>query len=132
MALITTTYTFGWFGVSGEECTALDLREMFGTYEMIDNVKTYTGPYNPGTEEWEAINSLRFSSFSQGAGGIWSLPTEFEAFDRSGVPTREFIFFDKLECGRMYMIKNPKQIEIEIPHLVPTAIDVDMGRVVPA
>ena len=36
---------------------------------------------------------------------------------------------NKLECGRMYFIHNPNLTEVLIPNFIPTAIDVDMGRV---
>lgn len=131
MALITTLYTIGWYGVSGEECTSFNLREKFGTYVINqDGQKVYSGPYTEGSEEWDAINSLRVASFSQGKGFIWSLEQERNAFQRDGVtPDRGGIAFDNIECGRMYMITNPKILELEIPNFVPSAQDVDMGRV---
>ena len=131
MALITTLYTIGWFGVSGEDCTSFDLREKLGTYVITEGQKVYSGPYTEGSAEWDAVNSIRISSFSQGAGFIWSLEQEKNAFGRDGVtPDRGGIKFDKIECGRMYMIKNPAILEFEIPNFVPSAQDVDMGRVV--
>jgi len=130
MALITTLYTIGWFGVSGEECTPFNLREQFGTYVIQDGQKVYSGPYSEGTPEWDAVNSLRIASFSQGKGFIWSLEKEFYAFGRDGTtPDRASVSFDQIECGRMYMITNPKILEFEIPNFVPSAQDVDMGRV---
>lgn len=130
MALITTLYTIGWLGVSGEECTSFDLREKFGTYVISEGQKVYSGPYTEGTSEWDAMNSIRIASFSQGTTFIWSLEQERNAFDRDGVtPDRKGVKFDKIECGRMYLITNPAILEFEIPNFVPSAQDVDMGRV---
>ena len=131
MALITTVYTIGWFGTTEHECASFNLREQIGTYVIQDDQKVYSGPFAEGTPEHEAAQKIRISSFSQGTSFIWSLEQEFNAFGRDGVtPKREGILFDHLECGRMYMIKNPAVLEIEIPHFVPSAIDVDMGRVI--
>lgn len=134
MALITTYYTLGWYGVSGENCTAFDLQTQIGTYTWPEGASgpQYVGPYTEGTQDFTSASLIRISSFSKGGSSVWSLPAEANTWSGPGSQTRFFIKFDKLECGRMYLIKNPGIMEFEIPNFVPTAQGVDMGRVVPA
>ena len=77
MALITTYYTLGWYGVS-ENCTAFDLQTQIGTYTCNPEgaSKHNMGILYRGTQDFTSASLIRISSFSKGGSSVWSLPAE--------------------------------------------------------
>lgn len=130
MALITTKYSIGWYGVSSNvDCTDFSLTEKVGTYEDIGGVKTYK-PGSLGLTEAQA-NQLTFKCFAEsGSPRAWSLPIEKAL--RTVAP--QGIKLDTLECGQMYTTTwgLGDTLPVDIPGFIPTTKGSDMGRVVPA
>jgi hypothetical protein len=123
MALVTTIYTFGWYGVDGSECSDKSIHDFIG--EIVEGA--YQG-------DFDSIKAKAFEVYGYNDAGVvesfsWTL---HETEKASGLPTGTFQTLKELKCGRMYMIKNFKSALVDIPGLVPSASGVDMGRVVPA
>lgn len=128
MALVTTLYTFGWYGIQSDAaCEDFDLRTAIGTYDYNGGNPTYSGPF---ADKIDQANKIEIYGYKDGGSFSWTLGGEAK-FDRSGNHSgnKEYT---TLKCGRMYMIKNFSDIELDIPGFVPSASGVDMGRVVPA
>lgn len=123
MALVTTIYTFGWYGIDGSECADKNIHDFIG--EIVDG--TYQG-------DFDATKAKAFEVYGYNAEGksvSWSW-TLHETEKQLGMPTGGLQTLKELKCGRMYMIKNFKSALVDIPGLVPSASGVDMGRVVSA
>lgn len=154
MAIITTRYSLGWFGVSyasGDSlCEPFNLTRQIGTYTLNKDtgVKTFVrgDSLSSDTTEEEAKGLVVFGYTSNGAPQVWTLEKEMQAFysltnpfvsdSDKGNPNRGSFSFTKNDagdaifaCGRMYFIINNNNIEIDIPHFIPSADGVDMGRI---
>jgi hypothetical protein len=126
MAIITTKYAFGWFGVDGEQCDSFDLSSELGTYSYSSGKLNFvSGSQNFSKED---VQDFTVISLDSGHPESWTLDSEMNRFTRTG-GAGSAPALNKLECGRMYFIYNPSLTEVVIPNFVPTAIDVDMGRV---
>tara|TARA_Y100001934_G_scaffold220150_1_gene262048 strand:- start:471 stop:965 length:495 start_codon:yes stop_codon:yes gene_type:complete len=154
MAIITTRYSLGWFGVSytsGDSlCEPFNLTQQVGTYSLDKDtgIKTFVRgtALSSDVSEDDAKGLVVFGYTASGAPQVWTLQKEKDAFhsltnpwvseaDR-GNPNRGSFAFTKndagdaiLACGRMYFIINNNNIEIDIPHFIPSADGVDMGRI---
>ena len=156
MAIITSRYALGWYGISYASnytlCSEFNLTKNIGSYTMTNTggawTKTFVrGTSLPASATEEDVNGLLvFGYSSTGAPWVWSLQKEKSAFydpdsifvspDQAGQPFRGGIAFTKndlgdaiLACGRMYFIINNFGIEFDIPGFVPSADGVDMGRI---
>ena len=122
MALITTTVALGWYGMEDEtECVALSLPQLIGTYDNNGNFVKGTS----NMTEQNAKNVHVYSFTSMGSTDVWNLLMEKDY--RASNP--EFISMDTLDCGRMYYFIKETDAELNIPHFVPSANGVDVGRV---
>ena len=119
----------GWFGVESDtSCSDIALPDLIGTYEMVNDVKTYKAG-SEGLTETEA-KTFKFSVWSA-AGAVWNWDLAYEFNLRLVAP--QAIPFDTLECGQMYYINTIlPHLAIDIPNFYPSALGVDMGRVVAA
>ena len=152
MAIITTTYSIGWFGTattSGEDsCIPYNLTKRIGTYSnSSEGIKSFQrGTDAPDSASEQDLSGLVFIGYtSSGAPQIWGLDKEKEAFygsnsaifgNLANQPNRNNLVFSKndegdaiLACGRMYIIINNNNVEIDIPGFIPSADGVDMGRI---
>ena len=156
MAIITSRYALGWYGISYASndtlCSEFNLTKNIGSYTMTNTggawTKTFVrGTSLPASATEEDVNGLLvFGYSSTGAPWVWSLQKEKSAFydpdsifvspDQAGQPFRGGIAFTKndagdaiLACGRMYFIINNRSLEFDIPGFVPSADGVDMGRI---
>jgi hypothetical protein len=118
MALITTNLTLGWYGVhGGEPCQPLDLGQHFGTY-------TAGKQFVPGTlgmseSDLDNFKLQIWTHNSDGTGRSWNLFQEKLNFNS----------YSTLNCGQMYWIIYYGTKDLNVPGFVPTALDVDMGRI---
>ena len=118
MAILTTKYTFAWYGVDGSDCSDVDVHDLIG--RLVDG--TYQGPFADRLADVEKIEIYGWENGS---------PKAFSwAFHKAGFDVGQGI--THLKCGRMYLIKNFALLPVDVPGLVPSAEGVDMGRVVPA
>ena len=157
MAIITSRYALGWYGISYASndtlCSEFNLTKNIGSYKMTNSgggnwTKTFVrGTSLPASATEEVVNGLLIFGYSStGAPWVWSLQKEESAFydpespfvssDQAGQPFRGGIAFTKndegdaiLACGRMYFIINNRSLEFDIPGFVPSADGVDMGRI---
>jgi len=156
MAIITSRYALGWYGISYASndtlCSEFNLTKSIGSYTMSLNGGNWTKTFVRGTSLPESateedVNGLLFFGYSStGAPWVWSLQKEKSAFydpdsiftapDDAGQRFRGGIAFTKndegdaiLACGRMYFIINNRGVEFDIPGFVPSADGVDMGRI---
>lgn len=127
MAIITTKYAFGWYGSDEENCSSFDLSTQLGTYVSESNKLIFKS----GSQDFDEQKLKNISIFTLDSGNTqsWTLDSELGQFTRDGTLSGYQIPFNKLECGRIYFISNPDLTEMNIPNFVPTAIDVDMGRI---
>lgn len=127
MAIITTKYAFGWYGEKNKSCTDFDLSTELGSFSFTDGKLVFqTGSQNFSEDE---IKTLSVFALDTENAQSWTLDSEMNKFTRDGALSDNQLAFHKLECGRMYFITNPNLTEVHIPNFVPTAIDVDMGRI---
>ena len=154
MAIITTKYSIGWFGTTneagGDGCDPFNLTEQIGTYIMKDSGDQKVKEFVKGNSirdeylEEDLKGIVIFGYTAAGAPQIWSLEKEENAFwgnlailgDKANTPNRSSIVFTKnvdgdaiLACGRMYVIINNNNVEVDIPGFIPSADGVDMGRI---
>lgn len=156
MAIITSRYALGWYGVSYASddnlCSEFNLTKRIGHYTMTQSGGVWSKNFVRGTDlpssaTEEDVNGLIiFGYSSSGAPWVWSLEKEKNAFydpdniftssEQAGQPYRGAIAFTKndegdaiLACGRMYFIINNRSVEIDIPGFIPSADGVDMGRI---
>lgn len=156
MAIITSRYALGWYGISYASddtlCSEFNLTKSIGHYTMDNNGGNWTKTFVRGTSlpsnatEEDVNGLLVFGYSSTGAPWVWSLQKEKSAFydpdspftsaDKAGQAFRGGIAFTKnddgdaiLACGRMYFIINNRGLEFDIPGFVPSADGVDMGRI---
>lgn len=126
MAIITTKYAFGWYGTTNDQCDSFDLGAELGSYTYSDGKLNFsTGSQNLSKEEVKNFTIISLDSENPES---WTLDSEMNKYTReggAGTPPK----LNKLECGRMYFIQNPNLTDVQIPNFVPSAIDVDMGRV---
>tara|TARA_B100002019_G_scaffold54754_2_gene46857 strand:- start:10639 stop:11025 length:387 start_codon:yes stop_codon:yes gene_type:complete len=126
MAIITTKYAFGWFGAEGEQCESFDLSGELGTYSYSNGKLNFES----GSQGFshDKLKGFTVISLDSDHPTSWTLDSEMGRYKMSG-GTGKAPELNKLECGRMYFIHNPNLTEVLIPNFIPTAIDVDMGRV---
>ena len=150
MAIITTKFTIGWFGTataSGEDtCEPFNLTQEIGHYNSSGAYQKGNAFTSGTTSEIEekAKGLVIYGYTSSGAPQVWSLEKEKNAFypdlaflgDKAGKSNRNSIVFTKnssgdciLACGRMYVIINNNNVEVDIPGFIPSADGVDMGRI---
>lgn len=122
MALITTNVTLGWYGVHGAEpCQDLVLPELFGSYTSNGTFVKGSSGYN---EDEVNLLLMIWTIDEGGTVRVWNLLME-KVFgnDSTNNPVRS------LKCGQMYWIQWYGNGDVNIPNFVPTALNVDMGRV---
>jgi hypothetical protein len=126
MAIITTKYAFGWYGATGEQCESFELGAELGSFTFSDGKLEFTS--GTQTLSKDEISKFTIISLDSENPESWTLDSEMNKFTREGgAGTAPKL--NKLECGRMYFIQNPNLTEVQIPNFVPTAIDVNMGRI---
>ena len=126
MAIITTKYAFGWYGSHENPCSDFNLASEIGTFSYTNGNLNYIKG-NSVSNKTDA-SSFTFIALDGDNPQSWTLDTETMKFNRNGtsnlVPP-----MSSLKCGRMYLIYNPNLIDLVIPNFIPSAINVNMGRI---
>ena len=126
MAIITTKYAFGWYGSHENPCEDFNLPTELGTFSYANGKLNYIKG-NSNLKQSDA-SSFTFIALDGDYPQSWTLDTETMKFNRDGT-SNSVPLMSSLECGRMYLIYNPKLIDLVIPNFTPSAINVDMGRI---
>ena len=129
MALISTAYSIGWYGVESENaCVDYDLSAI-GTYDMT--VSTDDIPVE--ADKWDArfVSTLGFTHqqaqaltvkyFDNGSLRTWNM--YMEEIWEGATPVHS------MECGQMYITSSQLADVFNIPGYYPSAEGVDMGRI---
>jgi hypothetical protein len=127
MALITTKYSLGWYGVHGPSgCSSLSIPDQFGKY-------TAAGSFIKGAaglSEDQAGKLQVVTMQDNGTPTSWNLPNEKRwRHDTQMGPI--ILKLNNLECGQMYWFiwSGDASIAVNVPGYCPTAHGVDMGRI---
>lgn len=121
MALISTAYSIGWYGVESESaCVDFNLKSI-GTY-TVESDQSLTFSSSLGFDEAQASGFL-IKYFKNGSLKSWTLGKEYVTALEGGPAVSD------MECGQMYLVETQQANILNIPGFYPSAEGVDMGRV---
>lgn len=125
MALITTKYSLGWYGVHGPSgCSALSIPDQFGKYTPSGSFITGAA----GLSEAQAMKLQVWTMQENGSPHPWKL--EWEKKHRHTAAASAILKVSTLECGQMYwFVWSEAGVDLDVPGFCPTANGVDMGRI---
>jgi hypothetical protein len=129
MAIINTRNSIGWYGNSSSSCASFDLASQIGTFSYENGTFAFV-PGSLGLSLFEA-KSLVVFGMENGEVKSWTLDSEKAKYEKSGsLKSGYSVPLSELECGKIYLIQNPRNLQLMIPNFIPSSVDVDMGKVV--